>query len=186
MASAEAGPSLVSGEDLSTPELANIWKTILRQGMGQDERFAGKYFNWRWPLSVQGLLGQPRMWTSWGYKAAYSKLALFLDKASLDRKFRSQVILEEFETKSDEYHFRRLRYNEAHAPLSDVFKALKTLPTKMVDAEPLGTRLAGFPVMSRLARIVHMTDISPLVLSCVLGTSSRSAPRIFWPTLLSI
>ena len=158
--------------------MAEIWKNILRRDAADEENFLNKYYNWRRPISVQGLLNGPRIWTSWGYKAAYPKLAAFLEKASLDSKFRSQVILEETETNDEGYQRRKFRYNEAHAPLSVVFDALKTLPSQAGEEKPFSGKNKGTALMTRLTRILHIADISPLVLNCVFGTSSRSVRHL--------
>ena len=147
---------------------------MLRPDAAEDGQFINTYYKWRRPLSVEGLLQQPRIWMSWSYKAAYPKLAKFLEKASLDSKFRCQVILEEFETNDDLYQRRMFRYNEAHAPLSAIFDALKTLPTQAEKAESFASQVHGTKLTTRHARILHIMDISPLILSCIFGTSSRS------------
>ncbi|KAK2774012.1 hypothetical protein FQN53_003876 [Emmonsiellopsis sp. PD_33] len=154
-------------------ELEKIWKIILRPGAAQDEQYVNKYYNWRRAPSIQALLGQPRSWMSWSYKAAYPKLASLLEKTSLDSKFRSRVILEEFEMiRSDRSQNRKLSYNEAHASLSIIFDALKTLPTQAADAKCFEQQLNGRVHVKRLTRVLHIMDISPLVLNCLFGTTS--------------
>ncbi|KAK2758324.1 hypothetical protein FQN54_004172 [Arachnomyces sp. PD_36] len=117
--------------EFSDPDSAKIWRTILRPGAAEDEQFINKYYKWRRPLSIKGLLGSPRIWMSWAYKAAYPRLAAFLEKASLDSKFRAQVILEDIKIHEGFFRRRKLLYNEAHAALSMVFDALKTFPTEL-------------------------------------------------------
>ncbi|KAH6679338.1 hypothetical protein B0J14DRAFT_295896 [Halenospora varia] len=162
-----------SDHEFSDLDLAEIWRTILRPGAAEDEQFVNKYFKWRRPISVEGLLlGQPRIWTSWGYKATYPKLAIFLEKASLEDKFRCQIIVEDLETHEDRHERRTFRYNEAHGRLSRVFDGLKTLPTEIDEAKPVCTWRKDQNLMARLSRVLHVTDVSPLVLSCIFGTSS--------------
>jgi hypothetical protein len=111
---------------------------------------------------------------SWAYKAAYPKLATFLEKSSLDTKFRAQVTLEDLEGNGGVFHLRKFHFNEAHAALSIIFDALKTLPTQAKSVHPFPVKVKGTPHVKRLARVLQITDISPVVLSCVFGTSSRS------------
>lgn len=118
---------------------------------------------------------------SWAYKAAYPKLATFLEKASLDSKFRARVILEDIENSEGLFQHRRIYYNEAHAALSVIFDALKTFPTQLDGANPFAEKTRDTAHVKRFARIIHITDISPVVLSCVFGTIPRSVTNYdFW------
>lgn len=164
--------------EFSDPYLAEIWNIILRPGAAADERFANMYYNWHRPTSLEGVLGQPRIWTSWGYKAAYPKLATFLENVTVDNKLHAQVIMEEVETSPaqdqyQQYQHREFRYNEALASLSVIFNALKTLPTQAEHAISFAQVVKGHKRISRYVRVLQVSDISPLVLSCILGTSSR-------------
>lgn len=159
--------------EVGDPDTAEIWRAILRPGAADDEQFLNQYYNWRRPVSIQGLLGQPRFWMSWAYKAAYPKLAAFLEKASLDSKFRAKVLLEDIEPSEGQVQHRRFHFNEAHAALSVIFDALKTYPTQMDAATPTSENFGNVTHIKRFARTLHITDISPVVLSCVFGTSSR-------------
>lgn len=179
------GKKRQASEGFNDPDLEDIWREILRPGAAEDKSFAAKYYHWNRPVSVPGLLfGGSRIWLSWGYKAAYPKLATFLDKASLDSKLRSQVILEEIVPYEDRPQRRRFRYNEAHAPIDVIFDALKALPAVVGEVETLADTVENNGFTKRVVRILHVTDISPLVLSCIFGTTSRfvataQAPSIY-------
>lgn len=75
---------------------------------------------------------------------------------------------------NDRYDLRKLSYNEAHAPLSVIFDALNVIPTQMGRADHSEVKIEGIALIKKLARILHITDISPLVLNCIFGTSSGS------------
>lgn len=158
--------------------LAEIWRSILRAGAAKDEQFVNRYYNWNRPLSIQALLGQPRIWVSWSYRAAYPKLSTLLEQASLEHKLRCRVSFEELAIDNDRayrYDLRRLSYNEAHAPLSVIFDVLKTIPTQMTRVTQFEVKGRRAALTRKLARILHITDISPLVLNCIFGTASRFA-----------
>ncbi|RFU34130.1 hypothetical protein B7463_g2214, partial [Scytalidium lignicola] len=159
--------------DSSSPGPTEIWNIILRSGAAQDINFSDRYHSWNRPSSIQDLLlGQPRPWMSWGYKAAYPKLATFLEKASLENKLRSQVSLKDVETGNSLYLHRDFRYNEAHAPLSVLFDTLKTIPTEKEEAKIIVEKMKEKIHIARFARILYISDISPLVLHCIFGTSA--------------
>ncbi|KKZ64020.1 hypothetical protein EMCG_01681 [[Emmonsia] crescens] len=155
--------------------LAEIWRSILRADAAKDEQFVNRYYNWNRPLSIQALLGQPRIWVSWSYRAAYPKLSTLLEQASLEHKLRCRVSFEELAIANDRaypYDLRRLSYNEAHAPLSVIFDVLKTIPTQMTRVTQFEVKDRGSALATKLARVLHITDISPLVLNCIFGTAS--------------
>ncbi|OAX81133.1 hypothetical protein ACJ72_04526 [Emergomyces africanus] len=154
-------------------DIAEVWKVILSPGAAENNQFVNKYYNWHRPVSIQALLGQPRTWMSWSYRAAYPKLSALLEQASLDHKLRCRVSVEELGTYNEQYGIRKLSYNEAHAPLSVIFDALKTIPAQMTHATEAKIRATA--LIKTLARVLHITDISPLVLNCIFGTASRSA-----------
>ncbi|ODH45754.1 hypothetical protein GX48_08169 [Paracoccidioides brasiliensis] len=154
------------------PDFSDIWKVILQPGAAEDEQFVRKYYKGRGSLSIQNLLTQPRPWMSWSYRAAYRKLFALLEQASLDFKLRCRVMFEELSVDNDRYQPRHLAYNEAHAPLSVIFDALKTIPATVPDADRPAEKVKGTAHVKKFARILHVTDISPLVLNCIFGTSS--------------
>ncbi|EGC41757.1 conserved hypothetical protein [Histoplasma capsulatum var. duboisii H88] len=159
-------------KSLEASNLAEIWKAIFRPGAAEENQFANKYYTWHRPLSIQALLGQPRTWTSWSYRAAYPKLSTLLEQASLENKLRCRVNFVELAIDNDRYDLRKLSYNEAHAPLSVIFDALNVIPTQTGSADHSEVKLEGTALIKKLARILHITDISPLVLNCIFGTSS--------------
>ncbi|EDN10853.1 CorA-like Mg2+ transporter domain family protein [Histoplasma capsulatum] len=159
-------------KSLEASNLAEIWKAIFRPGAAEENQFANKYYTWHRPLSIQALLGQPRTWTSWSYRAAYPKLSTLLEQASLENKLRCRVNFVELAIDNDRYDLRKLSYNEAHAPLSVIFDALNVIPTQMGRADHSEVKIEGIALIKKLARILHITDISPLVLNCIFGTSS--------------
>ncbi|KAG5304202.1 CorA-like Mg2+ transporter domain family protein [Histoplasma capsulatum G186AR] len=159
-------------KSLEASNLAEIWKAIFRPGAAEENQFANKYYTWHRPLSIQALLGQPRTWTSWSYRAAYPKLSALLEQASLENKLRCRVNFVELAIDDDRYDLRKLSYNEAHAPLSVIFDALKVIPTQTGSEDHSEVKLEGTALIKKLARILHITDISPLVLNCIFGTSS--------------
>ncbi|KLJ11162.1 hypothetical protein EMPG_13545 [Blastomyces silverae] len=158
--------------EASDLDLAEIWQAILRPGAAEDEQFVYRYYNWRRPLSIQALLGQPRTWMSWSYRAAYPKLSTLLEQASLEHKLRCRVNFEELAIDNDRYGLRKLSYNEAHAPLSVIFDALRKIPSQTTGASHSEIKIKGTALIKRLVRILHITDISPLVLNCIFGTAS--------------
>ncbi|EEH40573.2 hypothetical protein PAAG_09026 [Paracoccidioides lutzii Pb01] len=154
------------------PDFSDIWKVILQPGAAEDEQFVRKYYKGRGSLSIQNLVTQPRPWMSWSYRAAYRKLFALLEQASLDYKLRCRVLFEELSVDNDRYQPRNLVYNEAHAPLSVIFDALKTIPATVLEADRPAEKIKGTAHVKKFARILHVTDISPLVLNCIFGTSS--------------
>ncbi|OJD16757.1 hypothetical protein AJ78_03095 [Emergomyces pasteurianus Ep9510] len=156
--------------EAGSSDIAEVWKVILRPGAAGNQQFVNRYYNWYRPLSIQALLGQPRTWMSWSYKAAYPKLSALLEQASLEHKLRCRVSMEELAIYNDQYELRKLSYNEAHAPLSVLFDVLKTIPAQTTNC--IEIKIRGTAVIKKLTRVLHITDISPLVLNCIFGTSS--------------
>ncbi|EEQ83318.1 hypothetical protein, variant 1 [Blastomyces dermatitidis ER-3] len=152
-------------------DLAEIWEAILQPGAAEDEQFVIRYYNWGRPLSIQTLFGHPRTWMSWSYRAAYPKLSTLLEQTSLENKLRCRVNFEELTIDTDRYVLRKLSYNEAHAPLSVIFDSLREISSQTT-GESHSVKIKGTALVKRFVRILQLTDISPLVLNCIFGTTS--------------
>jgi hypothetical protein len=154
-----------AGEQLNAePTNTQIWESIVRTSATESDEFMSSFYDWPRSASVQDVLNKGRQWTSWSYTAAFPALSKFLGQATLSQRLRCRVWMEDFHTFHDEP--RSISYSEPNKGINALWQVIKNrTPIWSIRARPRSDRVS--------VRLFQIVDLSPLVLSAILGSTPQ-------------
>ncbi|OCL14354.1 hypothetical protein AOQ84DRAFT_435718 [Glonium stellatum] len=159
---------LLSNDPQNSAEQANskIWEGIFSINAKDSNEFMRAFYHWTRPSTIQEVLNAGQTWTSWSYAAAFPELSKFLKRTSSTDRCHCQVDMD------DLFSLRGKRcsvsYNESKNKIDAFWEEIKNRPAFSSD---LSNTEPDEYVSARLFKIV---DLSPFVLTALLGSTPQS------------
>ncbi|KAF1969967.1 hypothetical protein BU23DRAFT_512189 [Bimuria novae-zelandiae CBS 107.79] len=174
-----SGPPDYVSKEPSQHSYEEIWQEIEKnRGRGSDD-FIRVYCTFARPPTLEKVMTWQSAWSSWNYQVAYPHFSMFLKSAGLKSAglknaglkmlTRCTLFLEDCEISEansrkivktkERYLFRDFQYN-------DLWDTIKKRP--MWDSASLHANGVQ-EIATSTFRLIQITDLSPMVLTCILG-----------------
>ncbi|OCK75586.1 hypothetical protein K432DRAFT_429309 [Lepidopterella palustris CBS 459.81] len=145
---------------------ADAWESIFGMSAVDSEDFMQAFYHWIRPSTVEQLLNSNSTWTSWSYTAAFPELSGFLKRVSPEHRCHCQVDIDDLFSLHDKRH--SVSYSESKNRINLLWDSIKDRPA----FPPSNTATNGDERVS--ARLFKIVDLSPLVLTALLGSTPQS------------
>jgi hypothetical protein len=143
---------------------SEIWTDIFHTSATSSEQFMKAFYDWKRPESVQQLLSTNATWTSWTYAAAFPHLSRFLKRTSPNHRCHCQVDVDDL--LSIDHGRRSTSYKESRNRIDVFWEAIKDRTAfQLIKGEDPEKRVS--------ARLFKIVDLSPLVLTALLGSTPQ-------------
>jgi hypothetical protein len=144
-----------------------IWEGILSLSAAHSPDFMEKFFYWDRPDSIEMVLSERNRWTSWSYAASFPGLSKFMKQLMLSHRSSCQVWMDDIHSTSDR---RSVAYKEYKRNIRVLWEEIKNRAAPLV-----ATTLSNMEDSDKFSiRLFQIVDLSPFVLSAVLGSTPQS------------
>ena len=145
---------------------SDAWEGIMGASAAESEEFMDAFYHWARPATVGEVLNERRRWTSWSYAAAFPALSKFLKRATPKHRCRCQVWMDDLYGLQVEP--RSFSYAESKKSINALWDEIKERA-----AFPSRGRELRSNAESVSVRLFRIADLSPLVLSAILGSTPQ-------------
>lgn len=164
-------PDYVSKEPLEQ-SYEEIWEEIERNKTVRSDDFIRVYCAFARPPTLENVMTWRRTWSSWSYEGAYPHFSKFLKSVDKEVLARCTIFIEDFDmprhnalgrVKNKRYLFKNFAYNE-------LWETMKKRPLWHATS----MHVDGMQdIATSTFRLIQITDLSPMVLTCILGSTPK-------------
>jgi hypothetical protein len=145
-----------------------IWEGIFSISATSSTEFMAAFYHWTRPETVQQVLSSSATWTSWSYAAAFPQLSKFLRRVSVDDRCHCEVDMDDLVSLGGRGY--STSYHGSRNKISLFWDKVKARPAFPPDE-------AKAPEARVSARLFKILDLSPTVLTALLGSTPR---YVYW------
>lgn len=143
-----------------------IWQIISAKKAQDHKEFIRVYCSFARPPTLDNVLNWRRTWSSWSYEGAYPCFSQFLKRAEeMDVASRCSILVEDVDIPNKvtkRYLFRDTAVDQNHHELWETIKQ-----------RPIWDKTDMRGTATATVRLMQIIDLSPMVLSCILGSTPK-------------